>query len=48
MNSRGGVKRARCPEDLLTVAKICLDLLMRPGKELCPGRVAAAARLCQG
>lgn len=47
MNSRGGVKRV-CPEDLLTVAKICLDLLMRPDKSCCPGRVTVAPRLCQG
>lgn len=47
MNSRGGVKRDLCPEDLLTVAKNCLDLLMRPDKELRPGRATVAPRLCR-
>ena len=38
-------ERDLCPEDLLTVAKNCLDLLMRPDKELSPGRVTGAPRL---
>lgn len=46
MNPRGGVKRDPCPEDLLSVAENCLDLLMRPDKELCPGRATLAPRLC--
>lgn len=36
MNSRGRIGRDLCPEDLLTVAKNCLDLLMRPDKEFVP------------
>lgn len=47
MNSHGRVKRDPCPEDLLSVAKNCLDLLMRPDKELCPGRATLAPRLCR-
>lgn len=46
MNSRGRVKRDPGPEDLLSVAKNCLDLLMRPDKELCPGRATLAAQPC--
>lgn len=37
MNSRGEVKRDLCPEDLLSVAKNCLDLLMRPDKSCALG-----------
>lgn len=43
MNSRGRLKRDPGPQDLLSVAKNCLDLLMRPDEELCPGRYASAA-----
>lgn len=48
MNSRGGVKRDLCPEDLLTVAKNCLDLLMRPDKELRPGHANGSAAASRG
>lgn len=43
MNSRGRLKRDPGPQDLLSVAKNCLDLLMRPDEERRPGRYASAA-----
>lgn len=47
MNWCGRVKRDPGPEDLLSVAKNCLDLLMRPDKELCPGRATLAPQPCR-
>lgn len=43
----GRVKRDPGPEDLLSGAKNCLDLLMRPDKEPCPGRATLAPQRCR-